>query len=521
MKSRTANSAKNMAVGILGQFLSAILNFVTRTVFIYYLSEEYLGLNGLFANVISILAISELGVGSAISFALYKPLAEKDEDKICALMGLYAKAYRVIGITIFAMGVTLLPIVPLLAKGSTNLVNLRVLYFLYLIESVSTYVFFAYKSALLKADQRNYIVFFAEYIVSIIKAIVRILILVLLQDRPQTAFYLYTLTGIGFNLVSNYVVAKICDNYYPFIKRKISYQLPEGDVTAIKKNVVGAFANKISAASNEIAGNLIISSFIGVITMGIYSNYLYFVNTINTFIRIFANSTGASIGNFNVVETTEKKLSFLKVLHFIYTWIYGFCAICLWVMLNPFIQVWAGSNYLLSTKVVMLIVINFFVYGLLSSISIIQQEAGIFWESKFISLLSAGVCVACSLIFTVLFKWDISGVLLASIISRFCVELPFRATVTCRSLFDERAWLYIKMYLKSCLLTFLFAAVYGFFSMTLPVTWAWVMIRLMVTCISVNLIWYLMFRKKDEFRYLIKVVTFLFHSIKSRRIFGK
>jgi O-antigen/teichoic acid export membrane protein len=340
--------------------------------------------------------------------------------------------------------------------------------------------------------------------------------LVLLKDTPAIAFYLYTAIGIGFNLVSNFVIAVICDKNYPYIKRKPPYTLSVSEKDAIKKNIVGAFTNKISAAANEISGNLIISSFIGVITMGVYSNYLYFVNTINTFVRIFASSISAGIGNYNAVESKENKIAFLRILHFIYTWIYGFCAVCLWVMLNPFIEVWAGTNYLLSEETVLLIVLNFFVYGLLSSISQIQQEAGIYWESKFISLISAAVCVSASLLFTIVLKWDISGVLLASIISRVCIELPYRAYVTCRYVFDEGAGLYLTMYLKSSALTFVFAFGYGGLFANAPITWMWVIVRLIICIVSINFIWFFMFRKRPEFEYLIKIIQFLINRIKNR-----
>ena len=518
MKSRTANSAKNFLIGIIGQFLSVGLNFFTRTVFIYYLSEEYLGLNGLFTNVLSILSISELGIGSAIGYALYKPLAEKDEEKICTLMTLYAKAYRVIGLVIFGLGSMLMPIIPYLAKGAPDFINLRLLYFLYLFDSVTTYMFFSYKSALLKADQKNYIVYCTEYGVAIVKSIVRMAVLIILRNNTTMAFYIYSAVGIGFNIVSNFIVAAISNIMYPYIKKAPSYKLNDNEKNVIKKNIAGAFANKISAAANEIFGNLIISTFIGVVSMGIYSNYLYFINIINTFVRIFANSISASIGNYNATESKENKVKFLKILHFIYTWIYGFCSVCLWVMLNPFIEVWIGEKYLLPISTVMLIVLNFFVYGLLSSISQIQQEAGIFWESKFISLISAVVCVCASLFFTITLDWNISGILIASIISRVCIELPYRSVITCKYVFNRNASLYLNMYIKSTCLTVIFAFIFGLVCHVFAVTWIGIFGRLFICIFFINLIWYVLFRKRMEFLYLMNSIGYLINQLKNRGI---
>lgn len=510
MESRSINSAKNLLVGILGQFLNVVLSFVTRTVFIRLLSQEYLGLSGLFTNVLTILSLSELGVGSAIMFALYKPLAEKDEEKVTILMGLYAKAYRIIGLTILTIGLILLPIAPLFAKGSTGLVNIRILFLLYLLDSVSTYVFFAYKSALLKADQKNYVVYSAEYVVAILRSAIRIVALYFLKGTPSVAFYLYCIIGIFFNLVSNLITAIITDKKYPYIRTKTTQSLSNEEMSVIKKNIVGAFANKISAAANESLGTLIISSFIGVVIMGVYSNYLYIINIINTFVRIFASSISASIGNYNAVESTENKIGFLKKLHFIYSWIYGFSAICLWVMLNPFIEIWAGEEFLLSKEIVLLAVYNFFAYGLLSSIATIQQESGVYWESRFISILSAAVCILSSLYFTLILHFGIAGVLLATIISRVAVELPYRSFITCKYVFKEKAGLYIKMYIKTTLFVLVNALIYTALFYKMPVSWFWVIIRLIICVLFINASWCFLFRNREEFKYLIKIVAFLF-----------
>ena len=250
---RAENSAKNAIVGIGSQGLVLILDFLVRTVFIYTLSEEFLGINGLFTSVLTILSLSELGVGSAIIYALYKPLAEKDEEKIRQLMELFRKAYRIIGCVVLLLGFILIPFLPYLVKAETNIVNLKFVYILFLLESVSSYWFFAYKSSLLNADQKSYVISIIRSIIQLFKAVARIVLLFLLNDFPIISFYVYTIIGLISNILINLFTARKVDKLYPYINIKSKNQLIKAEKKQIFKN---ASARMLEAVIDNCTGDI-------------------------------------------------------------------------------------------------------------------------------------------------------------------------------------------------------------------------------------------------------------------------
>ncbi|MCM1044016.1 MAG: hypothetical protein NC417_00760 [Candidatus Gastranaerophilales bacterium] len=501
MESRTINSTKNFIVGISGQIINIALSFFARTIFIYTLSKEYLGISGLFSNILSILSISELGIGTAIAYSLYKPLAQNDRKLISAIMSFYAKAYKAIGFLILVIGLMLVPFLPYLIKGSTDLVNIRYIYLLYLLESVTTYWFFAYKSTLLKADQKTYVVSVYEQGCSIVKTGVRIAFLLLLRNNPVLSFYLYTIIGLLFNVCSNILVAKEVDKRYAFLADYKKETIPEEEKDAIKKNVFALCFTKISAVIYESTDHLIISAFVGVAIEGVYSNYAYIVSIINGLIRIFASSIGASIGNLNATESTEKKEKFMETLHFMYFWVYGFCAICLWEMLNPFIVIWVGSAYELSPFTVLIIVINFLVYGLMSAVSQFQTEAGLYWQGKIIPILSSGSNIFLSILFSAYFKWGILGILGATIISRLVIVLPLTTKVVYHNIYNKKGWIYILLYFRSlCIIFCTGVAISALLAQIHGSGIGGLIIRLVICIVGVNGLWLCLYKNTDEFK---------------------
>lgn len=153
--SRLTNTIRNTVVGFAAQLIVILLNYINRTIFIYYLGAEYLGLSGLFSNILSMLSLAELGIGVAISFSLYKPLEENDIRKTKALMNFYQLAYRIIGIVILILGLCLIPFLDVLIKDKPDIPHFTLIYVLFLSNTVVSY-FFTYKRSLLSADQKEY-----------------------------------------------------------------------------------------------------------------------------------------------------------------------------------------------------------------------------------------------------------------------------------------------------------------------------------------------------------------------------
>ena len=319
-----------------------LLSFASRTVFIYVLGEEYLGVNGLFSSILSVLSFSELGIGAAITYELYKPIADKDSEKIRSLMLFYKKAYFFIGSFILLAGLVLLPFLPYLMKETTGLVNVRVIYVLFLVNNAASYWLFSYKQNLLYCMQKNYVNALVTAGTSIAATVLQIVLLLALRKDPVTAFYAYTVSGLLLGIASNYALKYQADKMYPELCETGAAPLDRETKKHIFKNVTGLTVSNLCGIALTSADNILISAFISVGTVGVYGNYLTLKKYISRLMDTLFGSIAAGIGDVCAGEDTEKKEHLFRVLQFTYFWLYGFTAIC---FANP--AAWVAACILL------------------------------------------------------------------------------------------------------------------------------------------------------------------------------
>lgn len=408
-ESRIKNSIRNMVVGVGGKLFSMVFSFVGRTVFITILGAEYLGVTGLFTNILSMLSLAELGVGSAITYSLYKPLAEKDENKIKALMGLYAAAYRLIGFTVAVLGLSLVPFLGDIIKNKSNIPHLTIIYLMFLTNSVVSY-FFAYKGSIIAADQRQYILTVWEYSFSFIQNVCQIVLLVITKD-----FLLYLAVQILCNFLYNFCIAKQADKIYPFLKNGKKVYLDKGSKNCIYKNIGAMMSHKMGGVIVFSTSNILIATFVGIYWVGLYSNYSMIIGIVNSFLGQIFSAINGSIGQLNAKETREKSYSVFCTAFFINFWIYGFCAISFWVLFNPFITMWIGSHYVMDKSIVLIIVLNFFITGMRKIVLTYKDTMGLFWNDRYKPLFEAGINLIVSIILVQ--EMGIVGVFLGAFIS--------------------------------------------------------------------------------------------------------
>lgn len=352
--SRTGKTIRNTIFNLVNQMISIILQFVLRTVFIRCLALEYLGLNGLFTNILTMLSLTELGLGTAIVCNLYKPLAEKDEPKIIKYFQIYKKLYAVIGSVILVIGLLIIPFLDYLVKDAPDIPGLNVIYVLFLVDSVASY-FFAHYRSLLGADQKDYINANNRSFFLVIQISAQITALYLFHD-----YVIYMLIKICCNLLSGFVVAQKTKKLYPFIKNKTFAVLSKTEKQNVLRDSAGVFTTKIGMTVLNSTDNIIISSFIGSIVTAYYSNYSLIVGTVSTAMGLIFSSVQASIGNYCILSGKDESRKMLLNMHYIYFCIYGFSAICLGTLLSPFIQIWLGKDFLLAEGVVIAIVLKFY-----------------------------------------------------------------------------------------------------------------------------------------------------------------
>lgn len=515
---RTYNTARNAAVGLTTKMINLLLAFAVRTVFIYTLSTVYLGVSSLFSNVLTVLNITELGIGSAIIFAMYSPLAKNDREKLKSLMRLYRNAYLIIGCVVFAVGMAITPFLPHLLKGSTDKVDIYIIYYMYLAQSVLSYWLFAYKRSILEADQKNYIVLFLDCAANIVRYAVQISALIFLKRTPELSFYIYMAIGTVYSVASNLIIAKKVDKLYPFLLEKSVLPLDAEERKSIIKNTFALSISRVSATVNGSADSIIISAFISVSMVGLYSNYLTLTGAVMSILAIVFNSFTASIGNLYVTETKEKSKQIFNCLHFMYSWIYGFCSICFFVLLNPFIaSVWLGTDYLLPNLTVLTLAGDTLISGVIGAVSKYRDACGLYWQNRYRPLVTVTINVVLSILFVKEFGWGVPGVLFATIVSKLTGTIWIDPYVVFKYAFNEKPFRFYLKYTLSILLVVATALPIAAVSRMMPVnSLAAFFERIAMCLVFPNFIWYLLLRKTKEYEYFEVLAKVFLKGIRNR-----
>ncbi len=515
---RTINAFRNFITGFAGQALGMLLAFVSRTVFIYVLGEEYLGVNGLFSSILSVLSFSELGIGTAITYELYKPIAEKDNEKIRSLMLFYKRAYLYVGSFIFIVGLLLIPALPYIMKETTDLVNVRVIYVLFLTNNAASYWFFSYKQNLLYCLQKNYLNTIISSGMSLVRTIVQIVLLLTLRKTPVTAFYSYTVSGMLLGVASNYVLKRQVERMYPELLEKGAAPLTKEQKRPIFKNVAGLVISNISGIALDSADNILISAFISIGTVGVYGNYLVLKGYIAKLMDTFFGSIAAGIGDVCAGNDIEKKEELFLVLQFSYFWLYGFTAICFWNLYNVFIAgVWLrDTKWLLPNTAVFLIVINYLLDGLHGAVYKYRVACGLHWEVKYRHIISAVFNIVVSYVLMGPCGMGVTGVLLGTTAS-ILIMISFDPYLVYKMVFFKSSRPYYLAYLGYFALVLATGGAVTLLCLPFSAyTFRNLVIRLIICLIIPNAFWYLLFRRNRYFLYLQDKMRGLFFAVMAK-----
>lgn len=377
------NAARNIVFSVIKKWYMIILSFVMRTTMIYMLGIEYAGLNGLFTSILSVLSLAELGVGSAIVFSMYRPIAENAHDQICELLQEYKRCYRAIGLVIFALGMLVLPFLDQIIKGDIpEDINIYVIYLLNLLTTVCTYCFFSYKSSLFTAFQRSDVVSKVAMLTNTIKCIGQILVLFLLKN-----YYLFLIIGLGSELLKNILVHKAARKRFPEYRPQGS--LPKEKRRDIFNHVKSLFLSKIGGIFVNSVDTIVISTVLGITILGIYQNYYYILTSVSGIVVTLYCSCIAGIGNKLILEGTDKAYESFENLSFGLIWICSICCSCFLGLFQSFIQIWVGEELLLEYGMVILFCIFFYIFQMMGLCSAYEDAAGIWYYDRYRPLLEA------------------------------------------------------------------------------------------------------------------------------------
>ena len=504
--SRTRNSVKNLSYALIGQGIGFVISFIARIFFIQILGREYLGLNGLFTNVLTILSLAELGVGEAITYSLYKPLAMKDTRKCTMLMQVYKKVYNIIGLAILIIGISLTPLLPYIIKNMPDIPLINLIYILFVINTAVSY-FFSYKRNLIIADQKRYIATFYRYVAHAVFTFLEIVYLVLFKN-----YIGYLIIMILATLADNIMVSRKANKLYKFLNSKEEIPLDEESKKSIIKNTKAMMMHKVGGVVVNSTDNILLSMFVSLDSVGLYSNYFFVTNALNSVTTHVFNSLTASVGNLFATSDSKNAYRVFKDVYFLNYFMYSFIAVSLLCLFNPFIELWVGSDYLFSFDIVCIIVINFYITGMRKSVLTFREASGLFYKDRWKSVFEAVINLVVSIILAIYL--GTFGVFLGTLISSVTVCVWVEPLVLYKYGFKEKLREYFKLYFMFLIITMVSCSItYYLCSFINFGRFVSLILKACLCLIIPNFINVLLFRKTEEYNYfknLIKKILLKF-----------
>ena len=493
---RLYNSIKNLLSGFLSKVLIVVLGFVVRTVFINVLGNVYLSVNGLYTNILSVLSLTELGFGTAMLYSMYEPLAKRDYKKLSALMELYKKVYRGVGFIVLILGLCILPFMKYIVKNPPEIGHLTFYYIIFLMDSVLSYWLFAYKRSVLIADQKEYVCTNYHNLMIIVRSFIQVMSLIIFKN-----FLIYLVIQVSSTIIENAVIAAEVNRKYPEIRRNTEL-LNKTEIVAIWKNVKALTLTKLGHVVLNSTDNIIISAFIGVSWIGTLSNFTLIVDAVTGFLCQIGSSISAGLGNYFIEKSKNQSYELFKRVEFINSWLYGFCMIALLILLNPFVELWLGARYTLSNEIVFALAVNFFVQGYMNTLWIFRSTLGLFTQGQYRPLIVAILNVALSIIFS--FRWGVAGVLIATSVSRACVNLWYDPLLLHKYGFGKPVVPFFKKYVVRITLLGLIGGNMVYMARVVfrdGVSISMFIVMLFLTLIVPNVILFIAYHRTEEFQY--------------------
>jgi O-antigen/teichoic acid export membrane protein len=497
---RTKNASRNIVFGVALKAYQILLPFVMRTAMIYFLGIQYLGLNSLFSSILQVLNLAELGVGSAMVYSMYKPIAEDDFITICALMRLYKKYYRIIGGVILAAGLSLVPFLIHLVKIDTvpKDISIYTLYLLNLGTTVLTYWLFAYKNCLLSAFQRNDIKSKINIVVSTVCYSTQFAILYYLRN-----YYAYTCVLLFSTVCNNLITARIVDKKYPHLLPK--GELPEETRKAINQRIKDLFTAKLGGTIVGSADTIVISAFLGLTVLAIYQNYFFIMHSVIGIVMVVFSSTAAGIGNSLVTETKEKNYHDFRKFAFLINWGAVISISFFMCLYQPFIELWVGKDLLLDYSFVILFCVYFYVF-IIQQLACVYKDAGGIWHSdRFRPLISGIVNLVLNLLFVK--QWGLYAIILSTILSYVFVAMPWLIHNLFTLVLNRSSKEYVLFILTGFILSFIIGGICYYICTFIRCSPVIALIVRSIICLAVsNCLLFLLYRKHEMYNPMLDLI---------------
>lgn len=429
-RSRIKSTGLNFASGMAYKLLTTFCTFGVRTVFIHTLGTAYLGVHGLYSGILSMLSLMELGFGHAMAYTMYKPLAEKNYVKLGQLMQLYRKVYTIVGAVVLLLGLCVVPFMDHLIKNKPDIDHLTLYYLMFLGNTVLSYWFFAYRTSILRADQRAYVITNYHGVFYIINSIMHLIVLLVFKN-----FTIYLAASMAVTIIKNICIAIKVGKEYPVFKEKPAEPLPIEERKQIFNNTKATMLQKLSYKVLNSSDALIISSFVGIEWVGLISNYIVLENTIAGLITQITGAMHSSLGNYFATESKEKGYLLFKRVEFLTFLLFGFSAVALITLSTPFVKLWLGDDFTVGEAIVVTLIMRFFVEGYMNTMSTFRSSLGLFYQGRWLPLVAAILNIGLSIGLS--YPYGAAGVLAATPLTRLLVNMWYMPLIIHRDGFNR------------------------------------------------------------------------------------
>lgn len=499
---RTRNSIRNIIYGFLEKIIKIVLPFIVRTIFIHKLGVECLGLNSLFVSILQVLNLADFGFSSAIVYNLYEPIATNNKNKICALLNLYKKIYRIVGIIILVIGLVIMLFLHKLVNGDIpSNINIYILYLIYLFGTVLTYFLFAYKTALLEAIQRKDIISKVSLILTIVKNVSQMLIILFFKN-----VYLYALIIPIISIINNIICSKIVDKKFPEYKAK--GQVDQESVKSIRKNLFGILMLKLCNTTRNSLDSIFLSKFLGIAIVGIYNNYFMVLSALTSISSVIGDSIRASIGNSIVTESIDKNYNDMNKYNFIFMWFSGWCTITLLCLFQPFMKIWLGEQYMFSNIIVVVLCIYYYSLCMGNIRYIYSTAIGLWWKERFVTIAQVITNIVLNYL---LGKFlGVAGIVLSTVISIICIEFVWATKILYKYYFkSQKISTYFKWQAIYAVVTIGIAFV-TYYICTYCIIGSGIydfVLRMAICIVIPNILYFIIYYKTQYFKQSLKIIS--------------
>lgn len=490
--SRTSNSIKNIRFGLINKLVTMLLSFVSRRLFLEYIGIELLGVNGLFAEVLGVLSLADLGFGTAMTYSFYKPVAENDEDKIAALITFYRKVYNTIAFAVAVIGIALIPFMDLIVKTDAEIPHLVIYYLVFLTNTVVSYLF-AYKASVITASQKEYLVSKYQVWINITKTILEMVIVFITHN-----YLMYICVSIVATVASNLLISRKATQLYPVIKEK--RELPKEEKKKIFENLGSVFLYKLAATLLNSTDNTLISVICGTVFVGFYANYKTITTSINAIITIVFSSLTASIGNLIVTAEERSRLKVFKCMQMVSFFLATYSVTCMYHLIHEFMTlIWLKTDkYLLDEFTLLAILANLYLGVTLQPLWSYREATGLYKKTRYVMVITAVINLVLSIALGM--TWGISGIIWATFIAKVVTYVWYEPKLLFKEYFNASAVIYFKEHIQNIVLMVLCIGITSFVLEKIEgssiMLW---LVKAVICTVIVGVIYLLRYCKAEEF----------------------